>query len=308
MALPPTGLILEGSRTLTTLTGLRTALALARTDVEVKLNTLELARWDYAIRQEAILGRVTQLADNIRSFWSTTSFARALHDIPSSNEFPPDLERALDNFNDLWVRINGTSPPSGVVVPLTLSTEPTVAVPTPLPYTQSLFATDIAALKAAYMAFGNAKTPVNASRGTRNGLQDQIRPILVDYREAVPSKLPPHHSLLESLPRYSPLPGSTPEPANISGIWDAATSMAFLNFTPSPSASVVKHQLRYVPGPVYDADDENVVDNILVGSPSHFQTLAGLPLPGTTSSFRIYAMTADGHERASATVTITRPL
>ena len=61
-------------------------------------------------------------------------------------------------------------------------------------------------------------------------------------------------------------------------------------------------------GPDYDADEENIVASVDVGQPSHFDTLAGLGSPGVTASYRIYAITADGNERASNTVTITRPV
>ena len=117
------------------------------------------------------------------------------------------------------------------------------------------------------------------ARSTRNGLQDQIRPYLVDYRESMPTKLAPGHPLQNSLPRYSPLPGSTPDGAELTGSWNAAAALGFLDFTPSTSASVVRHELRYVAGPDYDADDENIVASVNVGQPSHFESLAGLGTP-----------------------------
>jgi len=207
-----------------------------------------------------------------------------------------------------WSRMNIGTPPAGITVPLLLATEPTAAVPSPPSYSQSSFTTDIAALKTVHTSQKTSEVPLANSRATRNSLQDQIRPILVDYRAAVPGKLPPNHPLLDTIPRYSPLPGSTPEPATLSGTWNAGASKAFLDATPSPSASVVTYQLRYVPGPTYNAEDENIVGNIATGSPLHFETLAGLATPGVTASFRLYAITAEGNERASDTVSITRPV
>ena len=61
-------------------------------------------------------------------------------------------------------------------------------------------------------------------------------------------------------------------------------------------------------GSTYNAEDENIVGNIATGSPLHFETLAGLATPGVTASFRLYAITAEGNERASDTVSITRPV
>ena len=308
---PPPGsatLVLDGNRTVTTLSGLRASLATARTDVEVKLNTFEFNRADAEIKRTALLGRVDQLVANVRSFWGNTPFPALLPNRPSDTTPMGDLEKALDDLADIWSRMNIGTPPAGITVPLLLATEPTAAVPSPPSYSQSSFTTDIAALKTVHTSQKTSEVPLANSRATRNSLQDQIRPILVDYRAAVPGKLPPNHPLLDTIPRYSPLPGSTPEPATLSGTWNAGAGKAFLDATPSPSASVVTYQLRYVPGPTYNAEDENIVGNIATVSPLHFETLAGLATPGVTASFRLYAITAEGNERASDTVSITRPV
>ena len=301
-------LILEGSRTFSTLTGLRSQLAAARTDVEVKRNAHEFARADVEIRTGALLFRMQQVLDAVRAFWSGTPFLGTLPDKPSDTTKGPLIENALDDIADGWLRINAASAPPGVTLPLTLTTDPTDAVPAPPAYTQALFAADIAALKTAHTAVPAALGALNTARAVRNVLQDKIRPILVDYRESMPTKLPSKHALQDTLPRYSPLPGSTPDGAEATGSWNAAAVLAFFDFTPSTSASVVRHELRYVAGPDYDADDENIIASVNVGSPSHFETLTGLLTPGLTATYRIYAITADGHERMSNTVSITRPV
>ena len=43
------------------------------------------------------------------------------------------------------------------------------------------------------------------------------------------------------------------------------------------------------------------------GDPLAFSTLVGLAAPGASASFRIYAVTASGNEKGSATVKVARP-
>ena len=304
----PPPMLLDGGRSVAMLQALRASLAASRTDVEVKRNGWEIARTDVVLKRTALLDRVAHLFHNIHAFWGKTVYAHTLPAMPQMADAASDLESALDDAADVWLRVNGATPPAGVTVPLTLATDPTPAVPAPPAYTQANFAADLAALKTAHATTATALMALNSSRKTRIGLQDQIRPFLVDYREAVPAKLAPNHPLQFSLPRYSPLPGATPEAAELSGSWNVAGVKAFFDFVPSASASVVRHELRYVAGPDYDADDEVIVASVDAGQPAHMETLTGLGTPGVTASYRLYAITAEGNERTSNTVSITRPV
>jgi hypothetical protein len=301
-------LILEGNRTLAGLGALRAQLALDRTEVEVKANDAEIGRALMVLKQTSLLGRLAQLADHVRTYWTAQGLDRALPNIPGPSAHWTHVEKALDDGADLWTRINGTAvPPTGVTLPLTLLTEVTPAAPSPADLTRAAFGTEITVLKDLNKEQEPAKVRLSNVRGTRNKRQDNIRPWLVDYRAAVEGALPPGHELNNTIPRYSPLPGATPDAAEATGAWNGTTNLAGLDFTPSTSASVVRYELRYVAGPDYDADEENIVASVDVGQPSHFDTLAGLGTPGVTASYRIYAITADGNERASNTVVITRP-
>ena len=104
-------LVLDGNRPVSYLLGLRTSLAAARTDVEVKLNTFEYNRADAAIKTEALLGRVAQVYDNVNSFWGNTPFPALLPEHPSDAATMGDLEKALDDVADIWSRVNAATPP-----------------------------------------------------------------------------------------------------------------------------------------------------------------------------------------------------
>ena len=307
-ALLKPALILEGNRTIAGLGTLRSQLSADRTDVEVKSNDAEIGRAVMVLKQTVLLGRVEQISDHVRNHWTALGLDKAVPDLPGPSAQWTHVEKALDDVADLWTRMNATVPaPAGVTLPLTLFTAPTPAAPSPADLTRVVFGTELTALKDLNKELEPLKVRLRNSRGTRNKRQEDIRPWLVDYRASVESALPPGHELNDTIPRYSPLPGSTPDAAEATGAWNAAISQASLDFTPSTSASVVRHELRYVAGPDYDADEENIVASVAVGQPAHFDTLAGLGTPGVSASYRIYAITADGHERASNTVTITRP-
>ncbi len=301
-------LILEGNRTIAGLSTLRSQLSADRTEVEVKANDAEIGRAQMVLKQSTLLGRLAQITGEVQDHWTSLGMDKAVPDMPGPTALWTHVEKALDDAADLWTRMNATTPaPAGVTLPLTFMTEPTPAAPSPADLTRAVFGTEITALKDLNKELEPAKVRLRIARGTRNKRQDDIRPWLVDYRAAVEGALPPGHALNDTIPRYSPLPGGTPDAAEATGAWNATSTLAGLDFTPSTSASVVRHELRYVAGPDYDADEENIVASVDVGQPSHFDTLAGLGAPGVTASYRIYAITADGNERASNTVTITRP-
>lgn len=302
-----TALVLEGNRTLAGLQTLRTNLAAARTDVELKLNIAEIARAESLLKRRLVLGRCGQLADNVRANWSGTAIVAGLRPLAAETDSAAKIETMADDMASLWSLLNAAPAPAGITLPLTLPPLSNNTVPVPPPYVQSALAIDIAIMKGAHTALKTALVNLSNARAAREALEAQVRDCLPDYRKAVEAKLPPDHPLIASLPRYSPLPGSTPEPASANGMWNAATSLADITFTPSASASVVRYELRYVAGPDYHADDESVAGSLLVGSPLVFNTLAGLPGPGTTASYRVYAITAEGNERASNTVVVARP-
>jgi hypothetical protein len=142
----------------------------------------------------------------------------------------------------------------------------------------------------------------------RNDLQDVIKPLLRDYRQAVAGRFPAEHAMLQSLPRFSPLPGNNPAKPQISdAAWDAAEGRAEVNFTPSTDGEVVRHELRLVPGADYDEDLEVIAAALAVGQVPFFATTVLFDTPGALVSARIYAITADGRESFSTAVLVQRP-
>lgn len=307
---PPGGwptVIVKGNRQLAGLQTLRTTLATARADVELKLTIKEIARSDVEIKRTAVLARCSQFNDNVRASWGGTALEAGLRAVASVTDGIPRVEQSLDDVNGHWGLVNTSAIIPGVTLPLTLPPLSNTITPPPIPYTLANFQADVTALKASHVALKTAEVNLDTARSVRTATEDQIREYLPGYREGVVAKLPPDHPLQGSLPRYSPLPGGTPEAATANGTWNATTSLAVITFVPSPTASVVRHELRFVAGPDYAADDESIVASLPTSSAPQFETIVGLTTAGTTASYRVYAITTEGNERASNTVVISRP-
>ena len=89
--------------------------------------------------------------------------------------------------------------------------------------------------------------------------------------------------------------------------WNGTENRAEVNFTPSTDPDVVRHELRLVPGAEYDEELEVIAATLVTGQPSLFTTTVLFDAPGAVVAARVYAITADGRESASAVVLVQRP-
>lgn len=287
----------NGGVTITTLTDLRDDLLDARATVVERINAVEYAAATVAEAREALLVRMEQLLARIRANAPGTKWTRMLPLQPTAGAA---LSVFLDAFNDaahVWELYNAEE------VVFTLPGEPTG-------YAQTTFVAEIAALTGASIELSAAEKGVQSARGDRNVIQDKIRAILRDYRQAVPSCLMPGDPLLASLPRLSPERGKTPKAVVAQGTYDTVTNEAVLVWEASDEPDVVRYSLRWSPGnevSEYSTEDEEVQGSVPVGGVLEFRTTKGLLLPGGVSLFRIYAINDTDNEKGSNTVVVTRP-
>ena len=132
--------------------------------------------------------------------------------------------------------------------------------------------------------------------------------MLKTYRAKIKVAFTADSAIVLSLPALKEDSTATPEAGTLSGHWNAVTSEADLTGTPSPSASVVRHEIRVNLGPEPDADDESMKAEFQLADTIVFHTDSGLATPGPLAHFRLVAVTADGHEKGTAWETIQRPL
>ncbi len=197
----------------------------------------------------------------------------------------------LDDMADLWLRYQDANPPVTLMGGYSLED----------------FTVDLAALKAAYTSHAAAESALAVARGKRNETQELIRQALLQYRKRIPSEFPEGSAILASLPDYSPRPGATPDAVELSGTYDVAESRAELAWTEVTDETVTVLELRASAGPDYDEEDESVIATFAPDAPRNWAGTFGLGVPGATATFKLYAITAEGNQRGSNPVTVTRP-
>ena len=286
-------IVLQGGTNRAGLTALKDDLVAKRTELQDKLNDKEGARGDVEIQKAALLSRLKQFNEKIRAFFEGTKFVRMLPDLPSQTDAQSGVMDALEDGNSIWQKVNADP---GTASPVTLLGG----------YNQATFAADVATLRTAYTTLNASENNLKFVREQRNDLQDTIREVLVKYRKALPTFFPSDHALVQSLPRLTPLPGSTPQGVTLSGEWNAQPGYAVLTWTASADPNLEGYEVRMTVGPVYDADSDTVIANEPPGVLSH-QTVQGLPSPGAMASYKVFVILSTGNESGSNAVTITRP-
>ena len=271
----------------------RTALETKRADVQGKLNLQEIARGDIDHLKADLLLRANQFKDKVLALYPGSKWERALPSMPGIGDAQSRFTDPLDDCSSLWALINADA----TIPDITLLGA----------YTQTLFATDVAALKTAYVTSTAAGTVVTITLEERNDIQDEIYDILKNYRVALPTYFAKTHALVESLPLLTPVPGSTPDAVTVNGSWIVASLMAKLLWSLSTNANLLRYEIRFCAGPNYSTDNESVIGTVLAGDPREFLTDAGLTTPGSKSSFKVYVVTTTGNEKGSNTLVITRP-
>lgn len=285
-------IVLAGGMTLAGLTALRATLETQRAQVESERNALEGARADIELRKAALLARLNQFNGKLTSVSPGTRWEMMLPKAFSITESMGRVLPPLDELEDLWNRYDDEN------TQLTLMGG----------YTRILYEVDLLALRTAYKAYSSAEVTLGLARGARNETQDKIYPVLKQYRQRIPSEFAEGSAILATLPRLSPEPGSTPDAVDLSGAYNAGTQNTDLAWTEVTDAKVTALELRATAGPEFDPEDETVLGLFAPTDPRTWSGDFGLQVPGAAASFKIYSFTAEGHERGSNAVTVTRPI
>lgn len=265
-----------------------------RANLQGVLNSEELARAELEFIRVAIHARLVQFNEKVRVFHANTKWPQALPELPGISDAPARFFDPLDDVANLWNRLNS---------------DPATTAPLMLlgGYTLAMFVTDVAAMKTAHTALITAASNVRLARVERNIEQDLIYAILKSYREVYPTYMEKTHPLFVTLPRLTPLPGSTPSNVVANAVWDVAQQKARVTWTASTDANLDHYEVRFCPGPNYSTEDESTVASIDPGNPRELLTDAGLTSPGATASFKVYVVTTTGNESGSNAVSVTRP-
>lgn len=275
---------------------MRDDLQAKHTDITGQMNTVQIAAADLKARKEALHLRGRQFNDAVRSNLAGTVFEAALPLLPQPGDGQEVFVEPMDDVATLWPKINAAAGIPGFTAPLLLLGG----------YTVADFLTDLAALKTQWETVRKEDFLVGFKIKERNKMQDLIYPVLKLYRQAVPTKFAADDPLVLSLPKLTPDPGSTPDPVTANGTWNAPTTQGKLTWDASTAPDLAQYEVRWSPGPTYDASLEVVIGNVAPTATREFFTTQGLLAIGDVSHFKVYVKTTTGNERGSNTVKITR--
>lgn len=287
---PSNPIILARSISVTSLTDLRDVLETQRAAVESGRNALEGARSDIETRKAMALERLVQFNGKVRSLQPGTRWEAMLPKAFSQTEGMGRVLPPLDELLDLWLRQNQENP----IIILRSN------------YAAGDFQSDLAALKTAYTTYSQAEVALGLARATRNETQEKIYEILKQYRQRIPSEFPDSSPFIATLPRLTPLPGSTPDAVTLTGTYDPTEQSSDLAWSEVIDEDVTQLELRATIGPEYDSSDETVVARFSPNDPREWRGTFGLLVPGAKVSFKMYAVSEEGNERGSNAITVTR--
>lgn len=280
------------------LTAQRTGLQTAITAVETPRNSRETAAQDRDNKRVVLREKLRQFRARCQSDLRGSVYQNAAPAIPPTNSGEGLFMRAMDDMQSLWVTINAT-PPAGFTAPLKL-----VGL-----YTAANHATDIAALRTTYTNYNTAAQQVELRLGERDALLEPIKNRLLLYRQTILGSFPAGDPLILSLPRVTPLAGSTPRAVILSATWNPATDELDLSWTGSTNAHLDHFSLRSCDPPRYRAADEEAVQSIdkTLTSISIPGADCGLGVSGAVKFFKLYVVTDDDNEKGSKSVKVSRP-
>ncbi len=271
---------------------LRTALDAAGSAVQNQLNGKEIERARVENAKKAMLARSQELGRRLRGVLPLDSpYLKALPELPTPTSAQEVFLAPIKDYANIWKRIedDGTD--------LVLAEN----------YSLATHTAELSELASLYTTLNTAVLDLKISREKRNQLQTQAREILSAYRPAVEGTFPPDSPLVKTIPLIYPPAGHTPDAVTASASYDAAAQEAVISFSESKEATLEAYQVRGVPGPDYDGEDEVVLATIPKGAPRQFRTPFSLAEPGTAASFKVYVILSTGNEAGSNAVTVERP-
>ncbi|MGL4398387.1 MAG: hypothetical protein ACRCXD_00840 [Luteolibacter sp.] len=287
-----TGLVTRDGTTRAVLLTARNNLAAAVQDVENRLNGKEIDRARVENSKKDLLGRSQELGRRLRGILPVDSpYLKAIPVIPAQTSSQEVFLKPLRDLDNLWSRLKS----AGITFALAGN------------YTDEDYREAIQDLTSLYATLTTSELDLKLSREKRNALQNAVKNLLSGYRPAVEGLFPPDSPLVKTLPVIYTTSERTPAAVTATATYDAAANEAVINFTESTDEDLASYELRGVPGPEYDGEDEQVLATLPPGAPRVFRTDFSLSESGTAASFKVYVILAAGNEAGSKPVTVERP-
>ncbi len=316
------GVVIKGNTLRSGFEAKRTEWVTLQGTLESRKNAIVAARGDVQVRKAALGVRLSQFGDRLRGLLvgspGEAAWVGMLPLMPGEGESTAAWLKAMEDLIDVWTRCNATplasGLPAGMSQPITL----------PGGYTLQNLTDDVRGAAAVVgppavpekigliqleRAVNKSVKDLEVEFSKRNLLREELKDLVKSYRAMVPSFLPAGHALLATLPRYSPLPGHTPDPVVLSGVYEvvAGVHQARLSWPASTEPTLQRTEVRATVGESYDPDDDVLVATVLPGQSTEVVTSLGLGVPGSVVNFKAFVVLDTGNERGSNTVEVRRP-
>ena len=288
----PLAMTLRDGSTLPILTALRTEMNGELTKVQSFLNDKEIARAIVELAKTALLARGHEFSRKLRgTLLPGNPFLKSLPEMPLQSSSEGKFTDPMRDIATLWEKADA----AGSTILLSGG------------YTAANFQTDLNTLNTSYNTLNTSEIALSLGRKKRDAVMARVRSLLGGYRLAVESEFPPDSPYVESIPRLSAKPGHTPTPVVLTAIYDVVEENAVITFSESSDATLREYQIRAVPGPDYEAEDEATIATIPAGAPREFRSAFSLENPGMAATYRVYTILTTNNEAVSNTQTVTRP-
>ena len=283
--------------------GMRDLLQSQDADVRAKLTHLDLARGTTEITKVKLLERLNQFIVKLDGKWQDTHFYAARPYAPGIRDGQKVFSDPMFDMMTLWESINAGPAPAGVTLPLVLP--PTDLQATPM--AQGEFASMVSSLQFQFADERAKLQKVTLSRAKRDETQADMYGVMKLYRDDLPSDMMAFPTLVETMPRLTPLPGHTPQPVSASATFEAPDKSRIV-YGESTDPMLDRYQLRGHVGTEYDEVFAEVIANNAPSDPREFVSSFGLTEPGVHMVYKVFVILTTDNEAGSAPMVVQRPL
>ena len=275
---------------------LRSGLVAQEATIQDKLNDVEIGRSDIEIKKTQLLKWFNEFTGLMDGYYAGTKFFAARPNAPSLRDGREAFTKPMYDAVSLWTKLNAAPARPGLALPIKMADNTLVAA----------FSTAIATLENAYIEVAAAEQNVTLARADRGAIQATAYEAMKMYRQAVPSKCAQHPNLVDTLPRLTPEPGSTPDALNASAIFQAPNESKVVH-TAVTEAGIKKVQLRGHVGTKWDDELAVTIAEHAPGAAPEFVTPFGLTQPGVSVVLKVYVINETDNEAGSGAMVVTRP-
>lgn len=237
--------------------------------------------------------RIRQFRFNVKGNYAATAYDnRALPDLPRLDGDMDEWRGSMNITHHIWTQLN-----AGAGADLLLVGG----------YTLANFTTDRTAMTTLLEEIEQDTSSVKRLLEQRDRLMDALVAHLQGYADAVQGAFAEGDEHILSIPRLWPLPGHTPDPVVLSGVWNAITSKFDLSWTVSEDSDLESYKVY---GGLADAESVGTPSNFIATIPAgteEYATTYGTSEPGMGATFKVYVVLDTGNEAGSNVVTIFVP-